>query len=124
MASEGGIAGGASNNAEEGDKKAKFEFAFDIKRVPCARDAFLNGIVSGVIAGFVRGFMTLNPIKGGNVAVFTFAGISIVSWHWCRYQRERNIRLIKESIEKLSKRKESPSPSAPAPSSPSSRPPQ
>eukprot|EP01137_Pigoraptor_chileana_P026125 Opistho-2@96621 len=101
----------ASASAVTGaDGKPHPELKIDISRIPCARDAYLNGIVSGTIAGVVRFFMTWNGIKGGNAAVFTFAGVSIVSWHFCRYQRERNARLLKEGLEKMNQAAKRPPP--------------
>lgn len=97
---------------EEIEKK-KYDFGtfmenaqkFDIRKVPCARDALLHGIGGGMLLGALQ-FVRTRYIKSGvDFAIGGFLLISIADLEFCRYQRRKKAEDIKATIDKLNKDK-------------------
>ncbi|KAK0504149.1 hypothetical protein EDD18DRAFT_1345032 [Armillaria luteobubalina] len=82
----------------------------NILQVPCAKNAFMQGLVSGVGVGFIRG-TTAAPIVAGHWAITTFVGISGVSWYICHRrmakEREKVIQMIESSPKRSVKHEDS-----------------
>ncbi|KAK7048605.1 hypothetical protein R3P38DRAFT_2870389 [Favolaschia claudopus] len=79
-----------------------FRSAVHIGEVPCARNSLLAGIASGVGIGFIRG-MSAHPVVAGSWGMFTWAVISLTSFHFCTKRLEDQRQLTRLAIEKLPK---------------------
>ncbi|KAI8927655.1 hypothetical protein BC831DRAFT_451730 [Entophlyctis helioformis] len=59
-----------------------------IKKLPCAPQALLTGLMAGSLLGVVRFSVTRRLRSAANWGMFAFAGSSAVSWEFCRFQRK------------------------------------
>ncbi|KAJ3219870.1 hypothetical protein HK099_004550 [Clydaea vesicula] len=65
--------------------------------MPCSKKALLYGVAAGSSIGLIRFYVSQRLRSAGHFAVFTFAGVSILSWEYCRYQR----RLVQIELDKM-----------------------
>ncbi|RKO92476.1 hypothetical protein BDK51DRAFT_12167, partial [Blyttiomyces helicus] len=76
------------------------EFKLDnVARLPCTLQSTLQGVAGGTIVGAVRYFATGRYVSAGNWGFSSFAGIAMISWEFCRYQR----RIVQQQMDQISK---------------------
>lgn len=72
-------------NDEENQPKLGF-MGRDLASIPCFRSSLLNGIGGGVAGGLAYFLFTSKVRQACNTAVFSFTGITLTYWFYCRYQ--------------------------------------
>ncbi|KAI9102445.1 hypothetical protein DFS34DRAFT_609177 [Phlyctochytrium arcticum] len=61
----------------------------NIIKVPCSSKALLTGIATGTLIGLTRYTVKRGGLRSaGNWGVLSFAGTSMITWEFCRYQRK------------------------------------
>ncbi|XP_037581098.1 cytochrome c oxidase assembly protein COX20, mitochondrial [Dermacentor silvarum] len=58
----------------------------NIEEIPCFRQVFITGILSGLGIGFGTFMLTSRPRRSADAAVYSFVGITMFYWFYCRYQ--------------------------------------
>lgn len=61
-------------------------FGRDVSKIPCFRNSFLYGIYSGFGGGLITFFLTSRTKFATDVAVASFAIVTLSYWCHCRYQ--------------------------------------
>jgi len=87
-------------NDESNESKLDF-MGRDLAQIPCFRSSLLNGIGGGVAGGLAYFMFTSKVRKACNVAVFSFTGITLSYWFYCRYQwstRKFNMTIIQAAM--------------------------
>ncbi|KJA24025.1 hypothetical protein HYPSUDRAFT_39153 [Hypholoma sublateritium FD-334 SS-4] len=71
--------------------------------IPCARNAFLTGIVGGAGMGIIRGLST-SLMGAGHWAMGTCILLSVASWNICQYRFQQERTQLTQMMESMRKR--------------------
>ncbi|KAH8032321.1 hypothetical protein MRX96_041989 [Rhipicephalus microplus] len=71
---------------EEPPRKPVMFMGRNIEEIPCFRSSLMTGILSGLGIGIGTFFLTSRPRRSTDAAVYSFAGITLLYWTYCRYQ--------------------------------------
>ncbi|XP_070576402.1 cytochrome c oxidase assembly protein COX20, mitochondrial-like [Ptychodera flava] len=74
---------------EETDIDGRNEEAFFLFRTPCTRTAFLTGIGGGFTLGLAHFMFSSRVKRSTDLAVYSFAAITLGTWMYCRYDRAK-----------------------------------
>ncbi|KAI5863662.1 hypothetical protein GGS23DRAFT_596168 [Durotheca rogersii] len=99
----------------DGIQSIKRDDFFGVHRIPCARQAFMTGIVAGTVAGFGRYLVgapanrrprgaTARIPKAANWAFGTFFVASIGQWEYCRAQRASELVAMARVVEVIDRK--------------------
>uniref|UniRef100_A0A131XFJ6 Cytochrome c oxidase assembly protein COX20, mitochondrial n=1 Tax=Hyalomma excavatum TaxID=257692 RepID=A0A131XFJ6_9ACAR len=58
----------------------------NIEEIPCFRQVVMTGILSGLGIGLGTFMLTSRPRRSTDAAVYSFVGITMLYWFYCRYQ--------------------------------------
>ncbi|XP_031573048.1 cytochrome c oxidase assembly protein COX20, mitochondrial-like [Actinia tenebrosa] len=88
-----------AGDSKDSEKHASWDIIKFIEKTPCSRDSLLYGITGGLGAGVLYFFKSNHVRRSADVAVGSFALISVVSWELCRYMRHKEHQKIKKTVE-------------------------
>ncbi|GIY00792.1 cytochrome c oxidase assembly protein COX20, mitochondrial [Caerostris darwini] len=60
-------------------------FGTNLEKIPCFKKTFTVSIYSGLAAGLGCFIVTSRIKRSADVAVFSFAGVTLAYWIYCRY---------------------------------------
>lgn len=92
-----------ANDKREEESVNDYDFREFIQKTPCARSSFLNGIIGGVVAGCGRFVLTKHITKSCDLAVISFALITIGNWGICRYMHQKRKLEVEKTVDLVTK---------------------
>lgn len=72
-----------------------------ITQVPCARSSLLYGVASGTAIGGVKFLLTKRPATALNWAAAAFAGVSLMAFEACRFQRYQERSITRYAVDRV-----------------------
>jgi cytochrome c oxidase assembly protein subunit 20 len=76
--------------AREKKKTGVKIFGRNVSDVPCFRESFMYGILGGVGVGLGFFLFTSRVRRAVDIAVYSYGGITVGTWSYCRYERARH----------------------------------
>ncbi|XP_077530248.1 cytochrome c oxidase assembly factor COX20 lethal (3) 87Df [Haemaphysalis longicornis] len=73
-------------DSDDPPKKPLMFMGRNIEEIPCFRQVLITGILSGIGIGVGTFMLTSRPRRATDAAVYSFVGITMTYWFYCRYQ--------------------------------------
>ncbi|XP_022085983.1 cytochrome c oxidase protein 20 homolog [Acanthaster planci] len=85
---------------DEDEKTFFSRISHPFQTVPCARTAFMYGILGGFGVGLVNFLMTSRVKRSTDIGVVVFTTTTLLTFGYCRYSRAK-LRMLQRRYEEL-----------------------